>query len=96
MDVGEAALYAVVVEGKPFMVEAEKVQDCGMKVVRGDQLIDRFKAELVGSSEAHTSLYAGASEPGSEAMRVVVTAVGAGLKHWHSAELGSKHDECVF
>ena len=44
MDVGQAALDAVVVEGELLVVDAEQVQDGGVKVVPRDRAFDSFPA----------------------------------------------------
>ncbi|MFM1944027.1 MAG: hypothetical protein RI897_3009 [Verrucomicrobiota bacterium] len=48
MDVGEAAFDAVVIEAKSFVVESEEVEDGGMEVVDGDDVIGGFVAEVIG------------------------------------------------
>ena len=67
-----------------------------MEIMCGDYVLLCLESKFIACSIACPSFDAGTSKPGGEAGGVVVAAVGAGLKHWHSAELGSKHDECGF
>src|SRR5438067_1880543 len=50
--VRQSALNAVVVEGQPRVVEAQQVQDRGVKVVHRDRLVGDLIAHLVGSPVA--------------------------------------------
>ena len=93
MHVGEAALDAVVVDGEVFVIETEEVEDGGVEVVRGDGVVS-LEANLIGGAVGHVTTSTG--KPSGEAVRIVVAPVGAGLKHWHAAELGCEHHERVF
>ena len=50
MDVGEAALDAVVFEGELLVVEAEKVEHGGVQLVEGMDVFGRFESEFVGGA----------------------------------------------
>ena len=95
MDVGESALDAIVVVGEFLVIEAEKVQERGMKIVRGDDILAGPEAKLIGGAVARAAFHAGAGEPSGEAVGVVVAAVRAGLEHRHAAELGGEDDQRV-
>ena len=77
------------------MIEAEQVQDGGVQVVDGGDVLDGLVAELVGGAVAEAALDAGAGQPDGEAVRVVVAAAGALLERRHAAELGDPDDERV-
>ena len=94
--VGETALDAVVVEGEAFVVETEEVEDGGVEVVRGDGVVRGLESKLIGGAVAHAAFHSGTGKPSGEAVRIMVAPVGAGLKHWHAAELGGEHYERVF
>src|SRR4030095_5717502 len=79
VDIGEAALGAVVVVGQFLMIEAEEGEDGGVEVVdRADVLLGAV-AEGVGGGAARARVHAGAGHPGGEAEWVMVTAFAAGL-----------------
>ena len=59
MDVGEAALNAVVVKGELFVVEAEEVEHRGVQVMEGMDVFGCLEAQFVGGAMADTGLDAG-------------------------------------
>ena len=71
---GKATLKAIMVVGEALMVEAEQVQHCGVEVVDMNLVDGGLVPDLVGLPVGDTSLHAAASQPCSEAMRVVVPA----------------------
>src|SRR5215469_5378037 len=95
MDIGKPALCAVVVVGKPLVVEAEEVKDRRVQVVNIDNIFDGLVAELVGGAEAISMLHAGAGEPSGEPLGVVVAALDALLKRGHATELGRPDNKSV-
>ena len=95
MYVGDAEIATVVPVSETLVVESEEVQDCGMKIVRGDDLVRRAEAKLVGCALTHAAFHASAGEPGSEAVWGVITPVGAGLEHRHAAKLSGEHNERI-
>ncbi len=48
MDVCEASFDAVVVEAESFVVESEEVEDGGVEVMDGDDVIGGLVAEVIG------------------------------------------------
>ena len=59
MDVGEAALNAVVVKGELFVVEAEEVEHRGVQVMEGMDVFGRLESEFVGGAMADAGFDAG-------------------------------------
>ena len=59
MDIGKAALEAVMKEGEAFMVEAEEVEHGGVEVMEGMDVLGCLEAEFVGGAMADTGLDAG-------------------------------------
>ena len=59
MDVGEAALNAVVVKGELFVVEAEEVEHRGVQVMEGMDVFGSLESEFVGGTMADAGLDAG-------------------------------------
>ena len=75
------------------MVEAEDVEDGGVEVVDGRDVLDRLIPEKVGGAVRERSLDVSAGEKARETGRVVVAAGCAPLESRHAAELGAPHDE---
>ena len=48
VNVCEPTRCAVVIIGEPFVVEAEQVEDSGVKIVNVDHVVEGLVAELVG------------------------------------------------
>src|SRR4051812_15121868 len=63
------------------------MQEGRMEVVNGGHILHRFITEIVGGPVAEAFLHSCAGKPDGEAMRIVVTAVGALLKRGHATEL---------
>src|SRR5207244_6535665 len=72
-------------------VEAELVQDRGVDVGDVVPVRDGVEAQLVGGAVDDAPLDAAAGQPGTEALRVVVAAVGLGARR--AAELGAPDDD---
>ena len=62
-------------EGEFVVVDAELVQNSGVKVADPDFVFDDIVAIIVGFSVGHATFDAAAGHPGGEAFRVVVAAV---------------------
>ena len=62
MDVGESALDAVVVVGEFLVIEAEKVQYRGMKIVRSDDILAGPEAKLIGGAMARAAFHPGTGQ----------------------------------
>ena len=75
MHVGQATLDAVVVVAQALVIESEQVQERGVEIVNGRDILHRLVAELIRGSVAETALYARAREPDGEPLRVVARPV---------------------
>jgi hypothetical protein len=49
MDVGQAEIPACVVVSKPLVIEAEEVENGGMKIVNVNGIFDSLETEFIGS-----------------------------------------------
>ena len=77
------------------MVEAEKVEHGGMKVVHVQAAADRFVADLVGCSVGVAGLGPATSKPSGKAAGVVVPSV-LSLGEWRAAKFAAPPDDGVF
>lgn len=95
VDVGEASLEPVVIKGQPLVVEAKQVQDRGVQIVDGGDVLLRLPAKQIRCTECVTSLDASAGKPSGEAVGIVVAAAGPFLKSGHAAKLGAPDDQRI-
>ena len=73
MDVGEAAFEAVVVVAKAFVIQAEEMQDGGVKIIDGGGIDGSFPAELVSLAVVFgPGLHTCSGKDASEAAGVVI------------------------
>ena len=93
--VGESSLDAIVFEGEGFVIEAKEVEDGGIEVVDGKDVLHCLVTEFIGSAVAHPGLDACSREPGSEAVGVVVAPFRSLLKHGHAAEFSTPDHQGV-
>src|SRR5215470_10013440 len=87
VDIGQAAVDAVVADGQLLVIDAEQVQDGRVQVVAVRLALGGLVAELVAGAVGHAGLDAGAGEPGDERPAVMVAA-SCPLCERHAAELG--------
>ena len=66
-----------------------------MQVVHVDSVFDGVVAVVVRVSVSHAWFHSATGQPGGEALRVVISAVGA-LSDWCSAKLSAPDDQSVF
>src|SRR5262249_58512043 len=76
--VGQPALDAVVVERQALVIDAEQVQDGGVKIVDIDRVLGGLPADVVGRSVSDAVFQPGACQPDAEGVGIVV-APRAGL-----------------
>src|SRR5262245_43507636 len=95
VDVGQAAIDAVVVDAELLMIDSQEMQDRRMEVVAGGGGLDGFPGPLVASAVRDSWLDAGAGKPGNKCPAVVV-ATGAVLAEGHAAEFRRPDQEGVF
>src|SRR4030095_1117303 len=94
-DVGQAEVAPGIAIGEPLVIEAEQMQDRGMKVVDVNPVLDGPEAEVVGRAVGQAPFHAAAGPPHRDAGRGVVAAstplrrVGGGS----AAELATPDDE---
>ena len=69
MDIGKAALDAIMVKGKLFVVQSQEVQDGGVKVMGGNEVFLRPEPKRVGGIITN----ADAGHPDGKAIGVMVT-----------------------
>ena len=73
MHIRQTASDAVVVEGELLVVNAEQMQDRGVKIVPWNRPLDRFPADFIGVTKRETRLESGARQPATEAVTIVVS-----------------------
>ena len=97
--VGEALFAAAGMIDESSMVEAEKVQDRRLEVVRSDNVLHRAVADFVSGSERLATLNSAAGKPDREALAVVVApcaGVEIALADRQPADLAAPVDEGRF
>lgn len=77
VDVGEAVVAALGVEGEALVIEAEEVEHGGLNVVDVDRVFDDIETELIGGTDGLAAFNAAAGHPDGEGLRVVVATEGA-------------------
>src|SRR5262249_34357726 len=88
VNIGQAALDAVVVEGEFLVIEAEQVQQRGVQVVNAGRPLGRLVADLVGGAVMEPRLQPRAGHPDGEDELMVVAALAAdALSERRPAEL---------
>ncbi len=65
--ISQPSFGAVVIKGKPLVIEPEQVQDSGVQIVYGAHVFHRLVTELVGGAKAEAALHSGSSQPDREA-----------------------------
>lgn len=95
VDVGEPSLDAVVPEGKRFVIEAKKMEDGGIEIVDREDVLHCLVTEFISSTMTYPGPDPCSREPCSEAVRIMVSALGALLEHGHAAEFSAPHHQGV-
>ena len=94
--IGEAKVAAVVEVRKPFVVEAEQVEDGGVEIVGVHGVINRLEADLIGGAVGHAAFHAAAGEESGEGpVMMLAPGVISGAVKGRAAELGGPHHERV-
>lgn len=95
MDVGKSPIDPVVANKETFVVDAEQVQNGGVKVVSVCDVVNGLKRVIVGFSVSNARLKSSACQPRRECPAVVVAAGGA-LCEGEAPEFGGPdHDGVV-
>jgi hypothetical protein len=63
MHIRQPELAALEAIGEAFVIDAEAVQDGGLKVMDMDGILQGIETEVVGTAESHTGLDAAAGHP---------------------------------
>src|SRR5262245_20256962 len=95
LHIGQPTLQSIVIVGEPLMVEAEKVKDSRVEVVDSDDVLHGFVTELVRGAVAEAFLHAGAGQPASETVGIVVASLRSFLEGAHAAKLRTPNDQRV-
>src|SRR5829696_8808269 len=77
VDVGEPSVGAVVAERELFVIDAEQVQDRGVKIVGRRDLFFGFPRPFVALANGHATFHASAGHPTDERSAIVIPAIAA-------------------
>ena len=75
VDVGEAKIATGVAEGEFFVVQAEQVQDGGVKVVHVEFVFNGHVSPFISGAVGIAGTNAAAGQPNGESLRVVVASI---------------------
>ena len=95
VDVGEAAVDAVLTDRELLMIDAHEVENGGVEVVAVGGAFGSLEGEVVALTIRGSGLDSGAGHPGDEGAAVVITAVRS-LSEGGTAEFGGPDEEGVF
>src|SRR5215471_16408098 len=74
-DISQAKVAALELEGQPFVVDAQAMENRGLQVIDMNRVRDHIVRVVVGFSERNPCSDAAASQPHDKAARVMVAAV---------------------
>ena len=94
MDIGQAAINAVLADGELFVVDPQQVQHGGVQIVAVRLALLGLIAPVVTAAMGHARLDAGAPEPGHKAAPIMVAA-DARLCERGPTKFGSPHDQGI-
>ena len=72
MDIGQSESSPAIGEGQAFVIEAEEVEDGGLKVVDVDRVFDRVHGEGIRCAVGQAGLDTAAGHPDGEGVGMVV------------------------
>ena len=75
MHIGEPEVAALVAVGQALVIDAQLLQNGGLKVMHVHGIFDDIDAVVIGCSVGHTAANTAASHPVSETIRVVITSI---------------------
>lgn len=96
MYIRQTAFDAVVIDAQAFVIQPQQVQNCGVQIVDGADLVDGLVTEFVGGAVAEGAFDTRSGHPRGEAVRVVVAAVGSLLEGRHATEFRAPDHQRVF
>ena len=91
-DVGEAEAASAVRVSEPLMIDAELMEDGGVKVMDGNRIHCRAMPELIGLAAARSAFDAGAGHPDEKPVGVVIPSL-AFFGDGHASEFTAPDDE---
>lgn len=99
VDIGEAVVTALELEGEPGVIHAEAVEQGGVQIMNVDRIARDVVVEVVGFTERESRSDSAAGHPQGEAAGMMVPSVvlsgESSLAIDCSSELASPHDEGV-
>ena len=95
MHVGQSAFDAVVIKAQAFVVQPQQMEDSGVQIIDGSDMLLCPVAEVVGGTVGEAAFEAGTGKPNSEAVRIVIAAGSSSLKRRHATKFGDPDDERV-
>src|SRR5262245_21625882 len=95
MDVGQAAFDTVVIETQALVVQAENVENRGVEIVNGGDILLGPVSEIVRCPVAKPALHSGACHPHRETLWIVVASISALLEGRHAAKFRDPDDQGV-
>src|SRR5258706_9019519 len=93
MDVGQSPLDPIVIIAQPLVIDAEEMENGRVQIVDRCDVLHRLIAEVVRRAVAEAFLHPRACEPDSEAVRIMVTPIGAFLEGRHASEFSDPDDQ---
>ena len=78
------------------MVQSQQMQDGGMEIVDGDDLVDRFVSELIGGPVAESLLHPSPSQPAGKSIGIMIPSLGPFLEGGHASKFSAPHHEGLF
>ena len=83
IDIRQSKIAAGVAVCQAFVVNSQRIQQCGVQVVHVDGVFDGMKTEVIGRAIGQTIFDATAGHPHRECLRVMTE---DGYNGWHSLE----------
>ena len=94
MDIGEAAVGAVIAEGQFFVIDAEQMENGGVQIVTIRFVFDCAPGPFVTLTISNSRLESRAGHPGNEGAAVMIAA-NAALAKGHAAKFGRPNQKCL-
>lgn len=95
MDIRQTAFDAVVVKRQTLVIEPKEVQDGGIKIVEGMNILHGLAPKFVGDPVTDTRLHSGPGHPTSESVGIMIPPFCPFLKHRHAPKLSTPHHQGV-
>lgn len=95
MNVGKASFNTIMIEAEAFVIEAEDMENGGVKIIDRRNSFHGLVAEFIRRAIAEGRFHAGSRQPGGEAVGIVITTTRTLLEGGHTAKFGTEYDEGV-